>query len=196
MYKIQHKNFFSVNSTRVDLNFTLHKGAINLLIGRNGIGKSTFFDQLKEKNIISESIAFMDQFPLCPISDYKVTDLVNIISGECKNSISLNEISQKYQIEITDLLNKYVSYLSGGEQQRVKLIMTLMLNREAVFLDEPFQYLDQNSVEIFKQVLKQLESEEKLLFIIEHNRDYLKDLKTHEIMMQEKNELIEVFDGN
>ena len=51
-------------------------------------------------------------------------------------------------------------------------------------LDEPLQYLDgENLNKILKYILDI--SNEKVLLIIEHKRDIFKDLRCHEILMEE-----------
>lgn len=196
MVSIQQKNYFTVNSTSVDLNFTLHQAKLNILMGRNGIGKSTFFNHLKESKILNFSVAFMDQFPLCPISEYQVQDLFQIILEECNGVISQKEVELRYDLKIDDLLLKNINYLSGGEQQRVKLFCTLMLNREAVFLDEPFQYLDVESVKVFKNIFKNLIKENKTVLIIEHDKSLIEEFDSHFIHMREVRDKIEVINGD
>lgn len=195
MHKIQLENIFTVNNSSVNLDFSVHYNKINLLQGNNGIGKTTFFEYLKTSDLFDSDRVFMDQFPLCPISDYSVQNIIQIISEEVDKTYDIEQVEEKYQIQIKDLLEKKVSYLSGGEQQRMKFFLTLMQDRKIFFLDEPFQYLDQATTDIFLKALNTLLSEAKLVFLIEHRYEKLLNENVHKVLMQKNDDLIEVKDG-
>lgn len=196
MDKIQQKNIFTVNSVQVNLDFSLHYHKINLLQGANGIGKTTFFEYLKDSNIIDNNRAFMDQFPLCPISDYSVSDLAKIIQEEVPNTYSIEDLKDKFSFDIDDLLGKKVSFLSGGEQQRMKFFLTLLQNRNIYLLDEPFQYLDEEMSLHFLNIINKLIDLGKLIFLIEHRGEKLISNEVHKISMKKDESTIEVSDGN
>jgi ABC-type Mn2+/Zn2+ transport system ATPase subunit len=196
MLKIQQDNFFQVNSYPIDADFTLRQNKLNQLIGENGIGKSTLIEHLKISPQFQSDFAYIDQFPLCPVSSYTVNDLVKVLSSEIKSTLSLDDVNQKYNLEIKPLLSKEVSFLSGGEQQLLKLTLGLLLNKRNLILDEPFQYLDKEKVKTLQEILKQLVIELDYVLIIEHNQDYLSDFDIHAIKMQREANKIKVTDGN
>lgn len=56
-------------------------------------------------------------------------------------------------MEIKDLLNRYPSTLSGGEKQRVALARALIIDPEAILLDEPLSNLDTKTKEQIKDFI-------------------------------------------
>ena len=196
MLKIQLDNFFQVNSYPIDANFTLRQNKLNQLIGENGIGKSTLIEHLKVNPQFQTNFAYIDQFPLCPVSSYTVKDLIKVLSSEIKSTIALADLIKKYDLDINHLLNKEVSFLSGGEQQVLKLSLALLLNKKNLILDEPFQYLDQGKIKLLQVVLKKLVTDLDYVFIVEHNQEYLNEFDIHKIKMQRDGSRIKVIDGN
>ena len=56
------------------------------------------------------------------------------------------------------LLNKQTTDLSGGEKQRVSIIITLLLDRDLLLLDEPTSALDKESKQILRTILSGLDT--------------------------------------
>jgi len=56
------------------------------------------------------------------------------------------------------LLDKQTTDLSGGEKQRVSIIITLLLDRDLLLLDEPTSALDKASKQILRTILSGLDT--------------------------------------
>ncbi|MCI0498488.1 MAG: ATP-binding cassette domain-containing protein [Planctomycetales bacterium] len=65
------------------------------------------------------------------------------------------------------LLQKQTTDLSGGEKQRVAIIIGLLLNRPILLLDEPASALDKESRQILKNTLCQLSG--KTVLVVSHD---------------------------
>ncbi|MHC4551508.1 MAG: ABC transporter ATP-binding protein [Planctomycetota bacterium] len=62
------------------------------------------------------------------------------------------------------LLNRDVTELSGGEKQRIAIVIAFLLNRPILLLDEPISALDKESKAAFRQLLAD-DSERTVLFV-------------------------------
>lgn len=181
------------NNTIIEnMNLSIPKGKISIIIGANGCGKSTLLKtiarinrpkngyifinnknikEIKEKNIAKE-VAFLPQGPTCP-SGLTVRELVaygrfphqKIIGGLNNHDKDLIE----WAIEETGLkefADREVENLSGGQRQRAWIAMTLAQETEIIMLDEPTTYLDMSYQLEVLEVLQRLNKEKKITVVI------------------------------
>ncbi|MDU4889321.1 MAG: ABC transporter ATP-binding protein [Clostridium sp.] len=183
---------YESNTIIEDMNLSIPKGEISIIIGANGCGKSTLLKtiarinkpkagdifindknikEVKEKNIAKE-VAFLPQGPVCP-SGLTVRELVaygrfphqKIIGG-------LNGHDKKiidWAIEETGLkefADRQVENLSGGQRQRAWIAMTLAQETDIIMLDEPTTYLDMSYQLEVLEVLERLNKEKKITVVI------------------------------
>lgn len=80
-------------------------------------------------------------------------------------------------LNLTDLLKRYPSDISGGEKQRVALLRTLVTKPKVLLMDEPFSALDTQLKEklypSFRELIKSLDIP---VLIITHDNDEAKIL--------------------
>jgi ATP-binding cassette subfamily E protein 1 len=185
--KIENKELFIVNSLPVNINVDLKEG-LYLLVGENGVGKTSFFNYLKEhkENLSPKSrFAFMDQFPLSAINEIRLTDILKLLESS-KTTFDLkkaNHFIDKYQIRY--LLDRPLIQYSGGENQVVKFIILICQDVEFYFLDEPLQYIDKKRIVLLKEDIAEL-AKRKTIVIIEHRAHELEELNPYMITMEKK----------
>jgi ABC-type Mn2+/Zn2+ transport system ATPase subunit len=183
-----HKN----NSISKPINLEIPKSSWVGIVGKNGVGKSTFFKTLLGKiPAISGSIV---------INDKKKIDVNNIsyipqereINAEEKTSgLTLVKYSYNanffglplfnksfkdkldYLIRLTqteDYISKPFKNLSGGQKKRVYLVQALINSPTILLLDEPLSDLDPEARHEFIDCLKQIHNKENItMLIISHD---------------------------
>lgn len=77
-------------------------------------------------------------------------------------------------LEISDLKNKMLGELSGGQQQKVLLARALVSDPEILIFDEPSTALDPSSRESFFKLVEKLNKEKEIaIILITHDTGYI-----------------------
>ena len=143
------------------------------VVGRNGVGKSTFIDLLTgELQGYSGSIergeslriGYYHQNGMSFDEDQTVLETVN-------DTGLLNRFLFPH-----DMLNNRVSRLSGGERRRLYLLTILMQQPNLLILDEPTNDLDIMTLNILEEYLSEYQGS---LIIVSHDRHFLDRLVDH-----------------
>ena len=160
-----------------NINLHVHCGELVALIGPNGAGKSTFLKavlgQLEYEGIIVFSepgqrskkprIGYVPQSPAFDPSDpISVADLFACCMSSRPAFLGLGKSMKATVLEClervhgTDLLNKRVGTLSGGELQRVLLALALEPMPNILILDEPLSGVDVEGMETLMDMLDEI----------------------------------------
>lgn len=169
------------------------------VIGKNGKGKTTLLNVLAQTmKPTSGSIKF---HPGISVGYYQQTnrkDLnpANTVAHEIAEANPHLSASQSRAIcgammFTGDLANKKISVLSGGEQSRVLLGKILAHPTNLLFLDEPSNHLDMDSVQVMTQEVKKFPGG---VVIVTHNEEILRAL-ANKLVIFHKN-TAEVFLGS
>lgn len=140
----------------------------------------------------NQQIGFVFQFhQLLP----EFTALENVCIPSLINGTSMTDAKQKAQrlLDMLGLAQRYEhkpNELSGGEQQRVAVVRSLMNDPSVIFADEPSGNLDsQNSTELH-QLFFDLRDEFKQTFVIVTHNDVLANMADRKIVMSDGNILL------
>lgn len=161
------------------------------LVGRNGIGKSTLFKLLQNKEVYQGKIIKNVEFASFPpnISDESKTviELFQTLTQdeEWKLSRELNLLNLD-----KNLIYREFSTLSKGEQ--TKILLAILFTKEDGFLliDEPTNHLDMDGRKLVSEYLKS----KKGFLLISHDRDFLDGCLNHIISINRNS--IDVQSGN
>jgi len=180
-----------------DVSFTVNRGDFLGIIGPNGAGKSTLFasmlglhtkykgtikffgqDIKKSKDYLQE-IGYVPQKPIFEKNfPATVSDVVRMGLRKESDANKIDEILQ--QLWIHELSEKRIGELSGGQQQRVFIAKALVNNPKLLILDEPVTGIDQQSIELFYSILRELNSKQKITIIwSSHDLDAVNQLANH-----------------
>ena len=167
-----------------DLSFDVQKGEVFALLGHNGAGKSTTIDLilgLKAPDGGSAKILGMDAaknrkqvFERVGVQLQHTQYQPNITVEEaCIEYASLYDAPADYpalleQFGLGTLRKSFVSKLSGGERQKLSVVLALIGNPELVFLDELTTGLDVVARREVWRTLKQLKEQGLTIFLTTH----------------------------
>ena len=167
-----------------DLSFDVQKGEVFALLGHNGAGKSTTIDLilgLKAPDGGSAKILEMDAaknrkqaFERVGVQLQNTQYQPNITVEEaCIEYASLYAAPADYprlleQFGLGTLRKNFVSKLSGGERQKLSVVLALVGNPEIVFLDELTTGLDVVARREVWRTLKQLKEQGLTIFLTTH----------------------------
>lgn len=162
-----------------NIDFTINKGDFLNIVGPNGAGKTTLIKLMIKDlpisdgtlEILTKSLGYMSQkqlnhlnFPVT-VCEFLYTGFKNqkIFISKADKSLMADWI-KKMELE-ENTINKPLSYLSGGELQRIYFIRSLISKPEILILDEPASALDPEFRSKFYNILKYLNEKEQMTII-------------------------------
>lgn len=99
-------------------------------------------------------------------------------------SIILNRIEEiSKDLKISDLLNKNIFKISGGEKQKIACASAAAIKPDIYVFDEPSSNLDFKSIKELRKLLIDLKGKRKTVIIAEHRLHYIYDLADQIIYM-------------
>ena len=156
------KKFGSKNVLK-DISFTIKEGDKIALLGCNGAGKSSLFKiiagQVKsDSGLIKTQLDFKNDIGMMPQDDLLIKDLTVkelVLLKAYMNKLKDFEVeSMLSKVELSDKKKDLVGDLSGGQQRRLSLLLSLLNNPRLLFLDEPTTGMDLASIDNFWELLK------------------------------------------
>ncbi len=158
------------------------------IVGRNGVGKSTFIKLLTQeetpdtgKVIVGETIVFghYDQRGIELKTDKRVieviTDIAEFIPLDKGQKITAKAMLERFLFS-PGQQQVYVSQLSGGERRRLYLLTILMRNPNFLILDEPTNDLDLLTLNVLEDFLMDYPG---CLVVITHDRFFMDKMVDH-----------------
>ena len=156
-----------------DFNLNIENGEIVGILGKNGAGKTTFFESLYRSVKFSGEVILENQHLKREQISYLETEnyFYPYITG--KEYLSyFKEINNSKYIELIEKfnlpLNKFVQYYSSGMKKKLALIGMLLLDKPINILDEPFNGVDFEGVHILYDIIGNLKSENKIVIVSSH----------------------------
>lgn len=156
-----------------DFNLNLVNGETVGLLGKNGAGKTTFFETLFNNVKFSGEITLNNQHLKREQVSYLETEnyFYPYITGKeylsyfSKNTDSKHlDLIEKFKLP----LNKFVQYYSSGMKKKLALIGMLLLDKPINILDEPFNGVDFEGVHILYDIIRNLKCEDKIVIVSSH----------------------------
>lgn len=188
------------------INLQVSGGEIIGYIGKNGAGKSTTVKiilgiegeyegeiKLFGEDIRQNSIEYKRRIGYVPeiadvydtLTGYEYLTFVGQLYGldfdiAAEKSKTLMEL-----FGVGEAYHSRISSYSKGMRQKLLIIASLLHNPDLLFLDEPINGLDANSVMIFKEILSQLAAQGKTIFYSSHIMDVVEKISSRIILLND-----------
>eukprot|EP00578_Thalassiosira_sp_NH16_P009879 CAMPEP_0181116778 /NCGR_PEP_ID=MMETSP1071-20121207/22137_1 /TAXON_ID=35127 /ORGANISM="Thalassiosira sp., Strain NH16" /LENGTH=665 /DNA_ID=CAMNT_0023201055 /DNA_START=165 /DNA_END=2161 /DNA_ORIENTATION=- len=188
---------FGDNKMLSNFSYDFNKGDRIGIVGRNGVGKSTFIrmltgDQPIDSGTITagDTVVFgtYDQMGIPFLDDQSVLDFVKE-RVESSSGASMAEAPQEAMKLLKQFQfprprwNERVSMLSGGERRRLQLLSVLTKRPNFLILDEPTNDVDLDTLRALEGYLDDFKG---VLVIVSHDRSFTDQVTDH----------LFVFEGN
>ncbi len=200
----KYKDKIAVNK----LNLTVGKGEIFGLLGPNGAGKSTTIECVlgtiskdegqvellghklsKHNKQLFQQIGVQFQASHYP-DRIKVKEMCVLVTSLYDHTVDWHILLQEFSLE--DKQNQMVASLSGGERQKLSVVLALINEPKIVFLDELTTGLDPQARREVWYYLKGLQERGVTIFLTSHYMDEVEVLCNQVVIM---NKGIEVISG-
>lgn len=156
-----------------DFSYNFQRGDKLGIVGRNGVGKSTFLDLLTGELMPDSGI--IDRGESLRIAYYHQEGISfnpsDTVMDICPDTRLLGRFLFPY-----DMLNTRLDRLSGGERRRLYLLTILMKEPNLLILDEPTNDLDIVTLNILEEYLAEYKGS---LIVVSHDRHFLDRVVDH-----------------
>lgn len=152
-----------------DGNISNH-GSINVIIGKNGVGKTSFVKKLAKE--LGYNISMKPQYPNFDklLEKHPRITVNNFLARyiETHDETFKNDVVNT--LDIKNILDKELSKLSGGELQKISIIYCLGKKADIYIIDEPSASLDiQQRINMTRAIKRYIMNKQKIAFVIEHD---------------------------
>lgn len=198
------KKAFAETKIVNDFSYIFKKGEKIGVVGKNGVGKSTFLNMIMglenpDGGHIStgETIVFgyYSQEGLKLKEDKRVLDVVKDIAEFIPladgSKLSASALLTKFLFP-PDVQYSFVSKLSGGERRRLYLMTILIKNPNFLILDEPTNDLDIATLSVLEDFLTSFQG---CLLVVTHDRYFMDKMVDH-LFVFEGSGVLRDFPGN
>ena len=191
-----------------DINLSVKKGEVVVIIGPSGSGKSTLCRTINRLETIDSGEILIDGQPL-PKEGRKLAELraqvgmvfqqFNLFAHKTildNVTIGPREVLKKSKAEaeqeamqllkrvgVDSQASKVPAQLSGGQQQRVAIARSLAMHPKAMLFDEPTSALDPEMIGEVLAVMTELASEGMTMVIVTHEMNFAKRVADRIIFM-------------
>ena len=176
-----------------NVNLTLEKGSISLIVGGNGSGKTMLLRALSglifptsgEILIDGKKMIFNEKFPVDIGICIEQNGMQSNISGfeNLAYLANINKIIDKEEIlrymKLFDIYRykdmKFKKY-SLGMKKKLALIQAVMENQDLMIFDETLNGLDEKSIDVFVKLLEEEKAKGKTIIIATHKQNIFENI--------------------
>ena len=201
------KHFGDYHALR-DINLTVPKGQVVVVLGPSGSGKSTLCRTINRLETIDEGTITIDGVPLPEegkalaklradvgmvfqsfnlFPHLTIKDNVTLgplkVRKQGKGDVEKRAIELLDRVGIANQADKYPAQLSGGQQQRVAIARALAMSPKVMLFDEPTSALDPEMVNEVLDVMANLANEGMTMLVVTHEMGFARRVADRIIFM-------------
>ena len=160
-------------------------GTVTAIIGPNGCGKSTLLLAMAGDLPIASGEILLNGSDLSKFAALELAKIRSVVLQQpiFNLAFTVREVMQMARLagstlasenqalsdlEISDLAERKVTELSGGEKQRVAIALALSIDAPILLLDEPFAAQDVESTERVIKLLQKAAKSGKTIILVAH----------------------------
>ncbi|MER8013631.1 amino acid ABC transporter ATP-binding protein [Streptomyces griseoluteus] len=202
-----NKHFGELHVLR-DIDLTVGKGEVVVVIGPSGSGKSTLCRAINRLETIESGTITLDGQPLpeegralarlraevgMVFQSFNLfahkTVLENVSLAQTKVRGRKKADADRRSRELLDRVglsahaDKYPAQLSGGQQQRVAIARALAMDPKALLFDEPTSALDPEMINEVLEVMQQLAREGMTMIVVTHEMGFARSAANRVVFM-------------
>jgi iron complex transport system ATP-binding protein len=156
-------------------------GSITVIVGPNGCGKSTLLAAIAGDIAPDKGTITIDEHhpiltsadTLAGIRSMVVQNQSFVLGFTVRQVIEMAGASAHVMkaLELTEIADRLVTTLSGGEAQRVAIAQAIAQNAPVLLLDEPLAAQDVHSRNRIIELLKDLAEQGKTVVVVAHSNE-------------------------
>uniref|UniRef100_A0AAU2VJD1 ABC-type polar-amino-acid transporter n=1 Tax=Streptomyces sp. NBC_00008 TaxID=2903610 RepID=A0AAU2VJD1_9ACTN len=191
-----------------DINLTVGRGEVVVVIGPSGSGKSTLCRTINRLETIESGHITLDGRPLpeegrglaqlraevgMVFQSFNLfahkTVLANVSLAQLKVRKRKKDEADRRSRELLDRVglasqaDKFPAQLSGGQQQRVAIARALAMDPKALLFDEPTSALDPEMINEVLEVMQQLAREGMTMVVVTHEMGFARSAANRVVFM-------------
>ncbi|WP_174613166.1 ABC transporter ATP-binding protein [Virgibacillus ihumii] len=196
--------YFGGNQVLRGIDLDVYKGQVIGYIGPNGAGKSTTLKillglvegyggtvEIFGKNIKESGHTYKRKIGYVPenadiyenLTANEYLSFVGELYGMDRTAAEKKARKLMTAFEMEDVLHSRISSFSKGMRQKVIIMSGVLHDPDLIFLDEPLNGLDANSVMVIKDVMEQLVQRGKTIFYSSHIMDVVEKISNRIVLL-------------
>ncbi|MFG2484470.1 MULTISPECIES: amino acid ABC transporter ATP-binding protein [Streptomyces] len=202
-----NKHFGALHVLR-DINLTVGRGEVVVVIGPSGSGKSTLCRAINRLESVESGTILIDGEAL-PAEGKELarlraevgmvfqsfnlfahrTVLANVslaqvkVRGRKRGEADRRSRELLERVGLADQAEKFPAQLSGGQQQRVAIARALAMDPKALLFDEPTSALDPEMINEVLEVMRQLAREGMTMIVVTHEMGFARSAANRVVFM-------------
>ena len=202
-----NKSFDGVQVLK-DINLSIKKGEVTVIIGPSGSGKSTLCRAINRLEAVDSGEIWIEGV-LLPQEGHELAELrskigmvfqsfnlfdhLSVLKNVTLAPMDVKKVSKAEaeakamellkRVGVDDQADKFPAQLSGGQRQRVAIARALAMEPDAILFDEPTSALDPEMVNEVLDVMTSLASDGMTMVVVTHEMNFARRVANRVIFM-------------